>query len=515
MPKKVNFSKKEIAEIQKRHEEIVEKMNRYLPDNMKIKPVDMASKLNDSKIANSYYIASELKERNDKQSEIQEKISGTYTNSIKDDTRYPFYAKFKTDGSPESEKYNNQLYSKFTGKDGEKVHYQEFSKLLKTSAKELYALGDDPEKLTEYYRDHYEVCENAHTLLEYMKYNCQDQLNKFTDEFVEQLPSMKGLIELVNYPRQVALNHATIDDLAFPEISKEQAEILSGDFAITNGKLGKRAISIKEDNQLSPKAYFDQFKKYNRKMQDSDEFISKNQAFKNVDGKKVFVPIDEALKSENKGIVKWVVANHKHATFKVDSINDGFREEYLKQWQKTFAAKRIGYNGKFDLNEIEDKHKGGFWERKIKHSTSQEYKNMLQALKDYNNPKSKNYMNDKNLRSAAEAYKQHQKDQGYESGKKLSGTALLRRNLANTIIDTLNDHDKIFDAADKKFNEPLVEEPKIQAEESMGLDNLFNEQVAKDTGLDKDYQEQIKENIKEEKEPENVAINEDDGPAIN
>ena len=49
MPKKKELTKEELAAIQKRHDEMVAKFNSILPDNLKIKPTNMADALKDPK----------------------------------------------------------------------------------------------------------------------------------------------------------------------------------------------------------------------------------------------------------------------------------------------------------------------------------------------------------------------------------------------------------------------------------------------------------------------------------
>lgn len=499
MPVRTKFTKAEIAAIKKRHNEIVAQLNKNLSEELQIRPGNMEEVLNNPKAAAAYEIASKVKKRNLKQAEIHQKLTGMGVEDISRAGHYPFYTKFRVDGTKESEEYNKALVENYNNGGNLRQDFQGFKKVLDASAKELYELGDDPVKLAEYYRDNYEMCENAYVLSQYIKNN-SPKLDSFTKEFRDQLPTMEKLIDLVSYPREVALQYGSIEDLAFPKLSKEQATyFLAHNQEVDAQYLNTPAKKAMQDPIPCPKEYFDKIDNdVGLGISGANEFVTKYIAYTLKDGKRdKFVSIDDSFKPGTRSkTILGVVDESKAAWFEAESINKSTQDIYLKKWGEAFNARRFGHeNEKFDLHAIEEQNKGGFWERRVFRNTSQEYKNMLQALKDYHNPASDKYLNDDNLREAAEAYREHQKAQGYDDGTKtLKGTALGRRHIADAIIDTLDEKEKLVNATYQECEKPIIPEPDV--EESYGLNDLFQEELEQAVNLDAPL-EQVEENVAE------------------
>ena len=501
MPKKKELTKEELAAIQKRHDEMVAKFNSILPDNLKIKPTNMADALKDPKAVSAYQIANEVKQKRDKQNEIAQRLTGESIDNFRQRGHYPFYAKFRTDGTKESEKYNQDIVNNFNQGGANQQYFQGFRKVLEASAKELYECGNDPEKLAEFYRNNYELCENAHMMSQMIKGNAYDS-NVFNKEFRQHLPSMEALIDLVAYPRDVTLNNATMTDVAFPKLNQEQIQYLYQRYPSIEDNEALEHLR-KEANGFgpSPKEYMDKFEEaHHFKMTDHDDFVSRYELYAIDDNQnRIYYPLEEYMNPNpdpNRPAGLWFQNNEKNNRHEVDCINNFPKEKYLEKWGEAFNRRRFGHeNEKFDLSLIERQNRGGWWERKVFKSTSQEYKNMIQALKDYHNPESEHYMDDDNLRNSAEAYREHQRRQGYDNGKTLKGTGLERRHIANAIIDTLNEKDKLFKKAFEECKKPSVEEPKL-ADADLGLNDLFTEELKDAVDLDK-ANEPVQEKVEE------------------
>ena len=90
------------------------------------------------------------------------------------------------------------------------------------------------------------------------------------------------------------------------------------------------------------------------------------------------------------------------------------------------------------MENIETEMKGGFFAR-IFRKPSNEFKDYMAALKEYNDPTNKNYLNKNNLKTKAEAYMTHVN----RSGKPIERMDALRQKRANMVLDTLHVIDKM------------------------------------------------------------------------
>ena len=472
-----SFTEKEIRDIQQRHNQIVEMMNRYLPEGQKIVPTDMAKKLEDQQVGKAYLIAKELKERHDAQKRISEELNT--------ERRYPFPSMLKTDGSPQSNAYHQALCDNFF-ENPDKVYYLQFKKVLEAKANELYGCDNDPIKLAEYYRDHYEACENASVLLRYAK----QPGNSLNEEFKKQFPSMEKLISLVAYPKNVALQYGSFEGIACPKLTQEQANTLKQSGLLMEEDLSPEVLSSvyqAAKAEPSPREFFKKFSHHNDPPHKAKEFITKYSAFKMVNGEKVYVPLEDALKPENRNVVTIRPTHSSRATFKVDSINFTIQDEYRTEWQKAFN-RNSGIVGRFDLNAIEKSHQGGFFERHIWHSTSQEYKDLIKAFKDFHYASSKDFLNSAKLRDCAQAYLDHKQAQGKAKGD-MDATSLGRTEFAEAILKTIDQHDALVYLINEHLAEQDVPKPvaqnepviaQVEVEELLENDNEILQQAPKE-----------------------------------
>ena len=452
MPKNYKaFTEQEKTDAQARYNQLLREMNKYLPKDKQIQEVDMRVKLAEPGQATIYRMAKELRIKREEQARIADKLNKSQ--EFNGQKPFPFPSEFKTDGSPESERFNHDIYAEYI-RDPDKTIYRHFKKVFDTSAKELCDCENDTKKLIEYYQDHYQECEDAEKMVDIIKNDPH-----ISPDLKKQLPSMEKLINLVSYPKKEAMQYDSIDKIVCPELTSEQAQIIKEKGMLFLERTSEDVIEkidfySKETREYSPKEYLDKFDT-KPPLTKVDKFITKYSVLKEVNGEKVYHSFDEILENDD---LKMVRANKSRATFKLDTVNIGMQKVYQEKWQETFNRKR-NYNGKFDLNQIEEAHKGNWFERNILRSTSREYKEMIRALKEYNDPNSKNYLNQKYLRDRTEGYLDHKASQGYGTRKTLTGTSLSRTNLALAIINTLDEHDKIYKQADQQYGSVVQNEP--------------------------------------------------------
>lgn len=489
MPKSYKpLSNQEIKEIKQRHEELVNEINKYLPDEKKLKAdAYFDAKLKDESVITAYRIGVELKARREEQLRIRDQLFAT--SEFSHHKPYPFPSLFKTADTPANKEYNRQLYWSYL-RDPDKEIYRCYKKVFELTAKELNACGNDEKKFAEYYRDHFAECEMATDMVQFLREN-----RNIAPDIQKQLPSMEKLISLVEYPKKNTMQFESLDAIACPDLTWEQANILKekgADFlANTSPDVAKHIErDSKEVREDTPAEYFDKFTSYIESPKKAGAFITKYICCKEVNGEKQYFPLEDYLEDGKAKGLKLRCAKSGRASFKVDAITTKMQSAYLGEWQKTFL-RNAGLQGNFNVNQIEHRYRGGWFERNIFRSTSREYKAMLKAFKDYNDPTSKHYLDYNNLRDKANGYLEHQELQGYGTRKQLSGTSLERNTFARAILSTIDQHNEVFKEAEKSYckeaNAPLIPE---QADINP-VDLEDNYEVAIDKEKDLNFREPV------------------------
>ena len=140
------------------------------------------------------------------------------------------------------------------------------------------------------------------------------------------------------------------------------------------------------------------------------------------------------------------------------------------------------------MENIENDMKGGFWAR-IFRKPSTQFKEYMTALKEYNDPASKNYLNKDNLKTKGEAYMTHVN----RSGKPIERMDALRQKRANMVKDTLavvekmeKDDSKIRGEINKSINDLLPKELGIPKNSAIENENDLDDFVLieKDNKID-------------------------------
>ena len=482
------FTKEEIKTIVERHKFLVEDMNKYLPEGQKLSiDKDLEKKLQDPKLARMYRLGTEIKESTIKQKEIYEGLRKKYGEEKKIDGFYIFDS-FRTGNSEEDKIYNEQLFRNY--KDNpEKYAFEQFNKVVNTSGKELYDLGNDPIKQAEYYLNNRQKCNAANSLKTAI--SSEKNQNLFTDTYKKYAKSIGSVAKLIYQPKEACKKYDSIDKLAFPQLNEKQAKALddvSYGFKINENEDIHRGIKNAQyhwdDAEVSPKETMDKLKEKTGVDLSNNEKLVSDTIFYNDKGE--VMDVNEMFNKylDNEKFGHSAIITDPNEKGNISFITNNFKNAYMNNWRASFN-KKMGANGnKIDVKGIEEKNKGSFLNRLFRRE-SKEYKAMMNAFKEYNDPKSKNYLNKENLDTKTQAYVNHKNAKGQE----LTGQDKIRMDFAKNILDTSKESDKIFHQTENQF---VVKENKR-------VTFLLPEEVDIEKGINKEKENKV---VKEIEQPE-------------
>jgi len=254
-------------------------------------------------------------------------------------------------------------------------------------------------------------------------------------ELREAKESMKGMIQKINYCSQYVKGTNGIEFFAMPNISKESAESirLHGREVFGKDKQSKTFNSLifklsgKEEGTLTIKEYFNKLQEKGMKV-DKNIFLKYKVVETNPETKEEKeVSMEDFLNGKPNVTFK---ERTKEEVTKINEISVAFRGRYSNEFQNRMADK-IG--NAYNLENIESNMKGNFFAR-IFRRPSNEFKEYMQALKDYTNPKKDGYLDKENLTKKAQAYLNHI----YKGGKSLENMNGTRQRRANLVINTMS-----------------------------------------------------------------------------
>ena len=444
------FTKEEIKSILDKHKALVEDMNKYLPEGQKLSvDKDLEKKLQDPKLARMYRLGTEIKESTIKQKEIYEGLRKKYGEEKKIEGFYIFDS-FRTGNSEEDKIYNEQLFRNY--KDNpEKFAYEQFNKVCNTSGKELYDLGNDPIKQAEYYLNNRAKCDAASSIKSAISSEKNEGL--FTDTYKKYANSIGSVAKLINQPKHACKKYDSLDKLAFPQLTEKQAEALDDvSYGFNINKNEEIYNGIKnakyhwDDAEKSPNEKMDMIKEKTGVDLSNNEKLISDKIFYNDKGEVMDVNemFNKYLDNEKFGKAESITDPNEKGD--ISYITNNFKNAYMNNWKKSFNQKCGIQGNKIDVKNIEEKNKGSFLNRLFRRE-SKEYKGMMDAFKDYNNPKSKNYMNKDYLNEKTQAYVDHKN----AKGKELTGGDKIRMDFAKNILDTNKESDKIFQQTENQF----------------------------------------------------------------
>lgn len=445
------FTKEEKAQIIAKNQQIIAELNKYLPDDQKIQPdPNFEKKLNDPQIAKMYHLGQKIKERDDKQRQIWDELKSKYGS-----TRVNFTAmgSLRTGNTPEDRAYNETLYRNFK-EDPDKFIYKQYHKMLQTSGKELYDLGDDPLKQGQYYLDNYEKVSYASNINSVV--TSENNKGIFADELKGNIKSIASLGHMM-YQTKYALNDVnSLDKIAFPTLNQNQINKLYdsrfssehyNDMPDVTGKV--RDLKYGWGKEPSPKQMMDTIKEKTGVDLSNDPHFMTSKIFYDKDGKPM--DVDDIVKGKNNfGSVKEVTDPTQKRGLR--GITNEFKLTYMKNWKTAFNDKMGVKGSKIDIDAIEQKNKGSFFQRMFRRP-SKEYTAMMNAFKEYNDPKSKDFMNKDKLSTATQAYVDHKNDKGSVKSKADKD----RMEFAENVLATCKESEKIFGQTENSLAEQSMQ----------------------------------------------------------
>ena len=448
-----NEEKKQILQL---HNTYVESINETLENKRETAEVDgmeftatnvekdehLSEKLNNQGTLAIYRTSQEMHKLWEKEQAIMTKLKDIRTPNLDDGIWLKHL--FKTEDTPEALEYNRKLYEQYMNNPA-KFFAVQMRRVLEFNPTEMIKLKDDPVALMEYYKEHREILDLAAEFHEYTKPENYDDLKTYLSPDLKKAlnEGARDMLEAISYPARLAKVGNKLEFLALPKLDKDQAKAL-GNYRPQELKEIIRAyrngLEDKKPCDLFTRAQYDQYTM-------GAGTLANYKITKYDDGQ-----------------IKNLEKRNRNETLRIKTINDEFLNEYRTQWAKRFNT-AMGYNDGDHLNmdKVVSDHKGGVFERfgnwfkglfGGQSLTADQYKDFIQAFKDYHNPQSPNYMNDINLRTKGNAYLDYKREQ-YPNPQAMSGTSLKRFNFITRTIDLLNRGNEIAQGADQAIKEAM------------------------------------------------------------
>ena len=426
---------------------VIEEANEKLSDDKKVPLIDLEKaqrelieKINNHENVAITSICKEITEKENKQTQIMKSLSEEFKNKYKIiDTRDYLARSFKfllkTDGTPEAEQYNKNLYESYL-KNPEAFTHMRMKNLMNYDPTKLIECGTDKVKLLEFYRDNRALCMEANEFGDPIRGDAFGKAN----EFAKTYNNFKILIQKLNPGKLYNDSKNPYKFFGFPKLTKEQAELIQKNI----NKLGKKIDN--EDRILLDKAAGKGFKVeigaefYNKLAEkglkiDKDLFLKYKAMETNPEtGEKKEVSIYQFAEGKPNITIE---ERSKDEISKINRISKAFTYKYNDEFQKRMGQKlETNYN----VFQVIKENKGGYFEN-LFGTTSREYKEFIDALADFTNPAKEGFLDDEKLNEKVDAYLEH--TQNVKPGKNENNETRVRRiRLANAVKQTLADMKK-------------------------------------------------------------------------
>ena len=451
------------------YNKMIEKANETRPDDQKIPLLDvdkclqdLAEKAKDPKMVAIYNISSEIEKNVSFQDKILDNLIKTSGTKFEDLTTRNYLQRslkflFKTDNSPESQKYNKDLFESYI-KNPEAFAYVRYKKMMEFDPQELINCGEDEVKLLEFARDNLAFCYEANEFNDPIIVG-DYKVFKASKDYINNVDSFKGMIQRMNYPAGAILSKYTnyYSYLGMPNLTKEQAEAVSKNYGKVLFKVEKDQDGnekIKKENMPA-----DEKKQISIMKGDPDPRISPAKYFKQLTDKGLVVDKNVFLKYKpvftdpetgQKKIVslEWYLDGKANVTLeertkdemdRIKYLSDSYAIKYNMEFQK-----RIGENlgEAYNIFQVIKDNKGGFLEN-LFGKTSPEYKEFINSLQAFTNPEKggNGYLNKDVLREKTRAYLEHTQNDRPERNE-TNATRQGRIRLANAVLNTLDEMDR-------------------------------------------------------------------------
>ena len=436
MPEYKPLTEAEKQAILARHHYIVDELNKALNGALSYDDDAVIAKMNDPKEVALYRMFEEHKAREAQRRLIIQNLKNKYGESTVNDNPMARTFKYhlKLDGSEKSNAYNEKLYQEYIS-NPDKIVYREFNKLLKINPQEMINMGDDPQKMGEFYMENSSMCENAFVISAVL-----------TNSEAHTTPAMRTAVNSLKKPLETlneygnAVKHSGLDGMACPKLTREQAALaMTAPIFMNQGEPDLNEVVFGQLLPMdTPAHYFQKYKDYGLETNDPEFFTKYKTVLTDPEtGRRTEVSPEEIFDMDNPNVR--FERRSKDEIFELKSVNRVFQDKYAQKFQSRIATKLN--QATFSADRLADDRVGGWWERNIFRNTSPEWKDFIQAFKDFNNPEHPNYLKKDILRPKAEAYRQHQRRQGYNSLEDMKGTSLKRGTLAQATIDVCDELD--------------------------------------------------------------------------
>ena len=487
MPNKYKpLTEAEKAEARKRYTEYVDRINTYFATANK--PLldkeqglkDLEASFNDEVKVAKYRLSNEIDEMEKKQTEILKRLEEKYKGiAVHDEKNYlgrGIKFMMKTDGSKESEKYNDELVQTYY-RNPEDFTHNVLKSLVNYDPKELFEIGNDEVKQLEFARDNRATIAFSN---EYINISRMQGLNVPKD-VQHSLECTTGLMEHVAKTGREPTQYKDLDFFAFPKLDKDQAhEVLWNSRAIfgkplTDGQ--KKALSSKTGGVKSFSEYANELKEHGFDFTKEHPFTKYKAVETNPETKEEKeVSLNDLL--DKKPNVTLKERSYEEVQNIENNITGQFKLKYNLEFQK-----RLGKNmGKpYNIFNAEKEMKGNLWDRWF-HRPSTPFKGYMKALKDYSNPKSDHYLDKKNLQRWAYL-------SNYDiNGNRHEATSEIERkrmefvdNTWKTLIQMEKDDAKITEQINNEIESKSVQDPaSIQKEPAFDDDKELEDLLGKD-----------------------------------
>ena len=447
------------------HRAYIDDFNSHFPDEMKIAYDDEAfmQKLNDPEEVMRYRRSVAREEKLEQQKRIYERMESKY-GTPPDGRHYlnrNIFASFKTDGSDESNEYNENLYKNYVN-NPEKLLYKKIQNIINFDPQPLYEAFNNKGALVDFYDMHQDLCEDAFVYDSMIQDNA---LEFITPQLKQSKSCMKKPIEELGEAQKYAYAAMGSAYLTIPDLTAEQAMILMASgpqYAGTDAKASLRNTILnslaKRDDVEKPKDYYDSLREHGMTL-NNKFFLSHVAEERQADGTYKVVSFENAIKHPNDANLN-IRPRTKDEIWHIRNISKEYEREYLGIWQKKFGD-ISGNQAPFNFTAIKEANKGNIFERML-FRTSRQYTEFINAFEDYNNPESKDYLNREKLRQKAEAYQARKIGQG-KTLEQMDATSRGRMNLTSHVIATLDYMDKMDDMVRQQIDAKLYPDPGKEA----------------------------------------------------
>ena len=472
------LSKNEKEKIIARHKELVKELNTFLVDPNDpyevVENEELGELLDSPEYIASYRIADEMKAMKEKQNHILSEYSSNRPLHNPNDFKWLVCA-VKSEDTPYAKEYNKKLFSDYEN-NPELLKARLFKKAMTFDPKKIMECKDDKHKLLEFYKENHEIVDLSEVLASSTGAPYYEGQNK---EFLKALEEMSEPLSVLAYPAKLAVAATTDDFYAMPNVSNYHAGkivINADEKNVEFPPFVRDTLEAKAGDDLSatPEAYFKAIS-HQRPMTFDSDFLSTYEAVEQKGDNTEIADFSEMGKNPNVKIYE----KYEVESLRVKFINKEYMGVYLTKWKENFNNKNNFKEGT-DIQEVVNKHKGNMFERAF-NTTSKEYKAFEEALKDFHDPNSRNYLNTTLLRNRSNAYKT---DNGRIDVSQLSGTAKKRMELVDNTLKALDSLDDIERETDKELLKGYPVEKKVFLSEHDISEQELNKED-KNIGLEK------------------------------